>query len=236
MIPHAQGRLGAATVLEAAQSGSAALKECLALGLAEAHQLLEANEQANWLFSPPRVQLWGPVNAGKSSLLNALCGEELAAVADEPGLTRDVIEGRFEHEGFVVRVFDAPGQMDGAAGVDQAAFQLAELWKARADLVICLEPRPPRGAQVSKLAGPTQWSVPARIDEWDANAHGGVSARIPETVRALKGRIVDHFIGKLMAMPPTRRFALPVNLRADLRGWLEGALSAEAILEQWLRQ
>jgi hypothetical protein len=61
-----------------------------------------------------------------------------------------------------------------------------------------------------------------------------VSVRIPETVGALKERIVDHFIGKLMALAPRRRFALPVDLRADLRDWLQRAASAEAILKRWL--
>jgi tRNA modification GTPase len=51
----------------------------------------------------------GPPNAGKSSLLNALLGEERAIVAAIAGTTRDVIEERFFIDGVAVRVLDTAG-------------------------------------------------------------------------------------------------------------------------------
>jgi tRNA modification GTPase len=51
----------------------------------------------------------GPPNAGKSSLLNALLGEERAIVAPIAGTTRDVIEERFAIDGVPVRVLDTAG-------------------------------------------------------------------------------------------------------------------------------
>lgn len=51
----------------------------------------------------------GPPNAGKSSLLNALLGEERAIVAAVAGTTRDVIEERFFIDGVPVRVLDTAG-------------------------------------------------------------------------------------------------------------------------------
>jgi tRNA modification GTPase len=51
----------------------------------------------------------GPPNAGKSSLLNALLGEERAIVSEHAGTTRDVIEESFAVDGVPVRVLDTAG-------------------------------------------------------------------------------------------------------------------------------
>jgi len=51
----------------------------------------------------------GPPNAGKSSLLNALLGEERAIVSELAGTTRDVIEESFAVNGVPVRVLDTAG-------------------------------------------------------------------------------------------------------------------------------
>jgi len=51
----------------------------------------------------------GPPNAGKSSLLNALLGEDRAIVSEIAGTTRDVIEESFEIDGVAVRVLDTAG-------------------------------------------------------------------------------------------------------------------------------
>ena len=49
-----------------------------------------------------RVALIGPPNAGKSSLLNALAGREVAIVSDVPGTTRDVLEVSLDLGGYKV--------------------------------------------------------------------------------------------------------------------------------------
>jgi tRNA modification GTPase len=56
-----------------------------------------------------RVVLYGPVNAGKSTLFNRLLGEARALVDDEPGTTRDAVESRLELSGLSITLVDTAG-------------------------------------------------------------------------------------------------------------------------------
>jgi len=112
-----------------------------------------------------RVVLHGPVNAGKSSLFNALLHAERAVVSSEPGTTRDYIEAQVSWEGFALTLVDTAGVRQGPMpgeverrGQGLAARVLAEsplgLWVV--DLSAgCLPPPPP--AQ----GGPPRWLVVA---------------------------------------------------------------------------
>jgi tRNA modification GTPase len=55
------------------------------------------------------VALVGPPNAGKSSLLNALLGQDRAIVSPVPGTTRDVVEGTIAVAGVPIRLLDTAG-------------------------------------------------------------------------------------------------------------------------------
>jgi tRNA modification GTPase len=55
------------------------------------------------------VAIVGPTNAGKSTLLNALLGEERAIVSDIHGTTRDSIEDTIDIEGITFRFIDTAG-------------------------------------------------------------------------------------------------------------------------------
>ena len=73
-----------------------------------------------------RVCLVGPPNAGKSSLLNALAGREVAIVSSEPGTTRDAVEATLVLGGRVAVVADTAGARaatgPSAEGVRRAGF------------------------------------------------------------------------------------------------------------------
>jgi GTPase len=58
---------------------------------------------------PARLAIVGRPNVGKSSLLNALLGQERAIVSDIPGTTRDAIDTTFEWAGREVRLVDTAG-------------------------------------------------------------------------------------------------------------------------------
>ena len=77
------------------------------------------------------VVISGRPNVGKSTLLNALIGEEKAIVSDIPGTTRDLIDDTVEIDSVLFRFFDTAGLRDSdnrieAIGVDRARKKMEE--------------------------------------------------------------------------------------------------------------
>ncbi|MGH7716048.1 MAG: tRNA uridine-5-carboxymethylaminomethyl(34) synthesis GTPase MnmE, partial [Vulcanimicrobiaceae bacterium] len=86
----------------------------------------------------PSVAIVGPPNAGKSSLLNALLGDERALVSDTAGTTRDTIEESFGVDGIRVRLIDTAGIREHADQLEAAGIARTErtLEQARLALVV----------------------------------------------------------------------------------------------------
>lgn len=86
-----------------------------------------------------RVALVGPVNAGKSSLFNALGGSVRALVSAVPGTTRDVLERRVDLGGVAVTLLDTAGERD-AEGLEAEGIALGRVLTDDADLVVVVVP------------------------------------------------------------------------------------------------
>ena len=82
------------------------------------------------------IAVTGPVNAGKSSLVNALAGREVAIVTPHAGTTRDVIEVRLDLAGVPVTLLDTAGLRDSPDPVEQEGIRRARARAADADLVL----------------------------------------------------------------------------------------------------
>lgn len=80
----------------------------------------------------------GRPNAGKSTLLNFLCGSERAIVTPIPGTTRDLLREMVEIGGLPVTLVDTAGIRAGAEAVEEIGIRRAREIAATADLVLYL--------------------------------------------------------------------------------------------------
>lgn len=85
-----------------------------ALGLESPAAHVDAEDDAGTASDMPdlrpiRIAIVGRPNAGKSTLVNALLGEDRMITGPEPGLTRDSIESDFEWQGRSMRLVDTAG-------------------------------------------------------------------------------------------------------------------------------
>ncbi len=82
------------------------------------------------------VVLAGQVNAGKSSLMNAILGINRAIVTDIPGTTRDYLEESVQIDGLPVRLVDTAGLRVALDSVELMGIERSRELLARADLVL----------------------------------------------------------------------------------------------------
>lgn len=94
--------------------------------------------QGNLLRGGLHVVLAGQPNAGKSSLLNRLAGDELAIVTPIPGTTRDALRGTIQVHGIPLHIVDTAGLRDTDDEVERLGIE--RTWKeiARADVIVLL--------------------------------------------------------------------------------------------------
>jgi tRNA modification GTPase len=100
--------------------------------------VMQRTKQGALLREGIKVVIAGQPNAGKSSLLNALAGAELAIVTPIAGTTRDKVQQTIQIEGVPVHVIDTAGLRDSSDEVEKIGIERAWDAIASADAVLFL--------------------------------------------------------------------------------------------------
>lgn len=124
------------------------------------------------------VVIAGRPNAGKSSLLNRLCGQDAAIVSPTPGTTRDVLRERVLIQGVAVELLDTAGLRATREPVEAEGIRRARRELARADHVLYL------------------------VDAADPDAASALAAEIDELPAGLGCTVVDTKCD--LARPPAQ--------------------------------
>jgi len=104
--------------------------------LGEIRKTLADNKRGERLRDGLVVAIAGPVNAGKSSLLNRIARREAAIVSPFAGTTRDIIEVHLDLSGYPVTVLDTAGIRVSEDPVEQEGVRRALERASAADLVL----------------------------------------------------------------------------------------------------
>jgi len=96
--------------------------------------LLATADHGRILRDGVRVVIYGPTNAGKSSLLNRLLGYERVIVSDTHGTTRDTIEETVNLRGVPVRLLDTAGLRASTSDIEREGIARTERSLQKADL------------------------------------------------------------------------------------------------------
>ena len=100
--------------------------------------LLSTWDEGRLLREGARVVIMGRPNAGKSTLFNALLGQDRAIVTDIAGTTRDVIEEGFVLDGIPLRILDTAGLRDAECEIEREGIRRAREHAGAADIAVYL--------------------------------------------------------------------------------------------------
>lgn len=102
----------------------------------EVHSLINAHRYYTPLHNGIQTVIVGVPNAGKSTLLNALLGQERAIVSDVPGTTRDFISERYHLEPYTLKLIDTAGLHKTTEKIEKIGIEKTYEQVKKADLII----------------------------------------------------------------------------------------------------
>ena len=158
----------------------ALLERLLDKATAHVEKLVESFRTGNAIRNGVPVAIVGAVNAGTSTLLNALVGEDRAIVSDIPGTTRDTVEETVTLGGILFRFIDTAGIRESGDRIEKIGIERSFSSISRAQTVVAVldgcaplsDVQKSFAAIAEKMAGSDKALVVLRnkVDSYDAIA------------------------------------------------------------------
>jgi tRNA modification GTPase len=194
------------------------------------------------------VVLAGAPNVGKSSLFNALLGENRAIVTPIPGTTRDAIEAVIDTPTIPLRLVDTAGMRDASDVVERMGVEISASYAARASVVLaCVDSLASLAALEAALNAKTDAPLVAVWTKADlrsptsedlAKARAALGAVDCVVVSAETGMGLDALVasvsGVLAAQDGVPEIDAPILVKERHRFAVDSALSeVRAFQEAW---
>ena len=165
------------------------------------------------------VSLAGPVNAGKSTLLNGLAGRDVAIVSSQAGTTRDIVSVRIDLDGIPVTLLDTAGLRDTDDLIEAEGVRRARTAAREADAVLLvIDASAPSWQQeletLRDVAGPNSGVLLTKRDRLDAESLAKVMAgmaALPDTACLVSLEDDDSKDALERVLTLLRGLVVPVN-------------------------
>ena len=166
-------------------------------------KLIEVSNSGKYLKNGINVALVGRANVGKSSVLNALLGEERAIVTDIEGTTRDSLTESFFHNGVKINLIDTAGIRETNDVVEKLGIEKSLESIKKADIVLFIHDASQKESEeekeiAKKLKNKKVINVVNKIDKKRILAklkdEVEISALEEKNIHLLKDKIVSEVI------------------------------------------
>ena len=201
-----EAQLDFSDVEDAGDLTSESIRQAAQRAVDQIDRALASAQSAERLRSGFVVVIAGPPNVGKSTLMNAIAGRDVAITSPFAGTTRDPIEVAIDLRGYPVIMVDTAGIRDAADPVEQEGVRRARQRAENADLTLWLDDG--EGAQATEANG-RRMVVRTKCDREPSSSllstrgvEFAISALTGEGIDPLLDAIADLAVGAMSSGEP----------------------------------